>query len=215
MRTKAQIRTAVRQLLDDPIAALWHDAVLDDLIGQTYDELWGRILNNAPYYLTQLDTISTFTAPGYISLDTDLSQRFHRLQSLVRGERTYNLADPRTILVSENAVISGPQYSYAFYGNQLWMFPLETTGAVELRYSYKPAAFTGLTESTNITWPDGHESALIFEAAGRALFKGGDPTGLLKMAERAMDELITVVKKRQHFMSVMWTNDSGESFGST
>jgi len=208
MLTKAQTRTAVQNLLDDNSAKFWTASNLDILIGLVYDELWGTIVNTAPYFVSQLDS-PVFTSPGYINVASGgaLSQRFHRLQSVVRNERTYSQTDQRDVLIKANAVIVAPDYHFTFYNDQLWLFPLSTTADAEIRYSFKPAAFSGLADGTAISWPDGYEGALIFESAARASSKGERMNGDLyaSIASRATNEMLLTVKRRQHFMGVPWT----------
>ncbi len=66
--TKAQYRTLTQQWLDDPSAKFWTAANLDLLIQVTQDSLWTDILEKSPYYVSQLDTLTSLTTPGYIDL---------------------------------------------------------------------------------------------------------------------------------------------------
>lgn len=218
--TKLQVRTLIQQLIDDPNAANWSAANLDTLVSMVYDELWSMILNVSPFYVSQKDTILNLTSPGYLDsrLVADggaLSQRFHRLHAIVRGEQTLQRADPRDVIVQNNIVIWAPSNNYVFYGDQIWIFPLDLTTDVEIRYSFKPAKFTTLADGAAISWPDGYESALVFESAGRAMLKGDRESGanLLAIAMGSRQEMLSTIKNRSHFMSVPWANQDPVEFG--
>lgn len=221
--TKLQVRTAIQQMSDDPNAANWTAANLDILTGMVYDELWGEIINTNPYFVTQLDTLTSLTVPGFFDVRLvadggNLSKRFHRLQDIVRGGRSYTKLDQRDILVEDNAaIVTGYNFTYSFYGDQIWLFPLETTGDVEVRYSFKPAAYTSLADGTSISWPDGYEGALTFEVAGRSMLRGERESAgqILSIASRTQENMMTMVRKRSHFMSVPWANQSASTFGGT
>src|SRR6266850_400191 len=218
--TKTQARDLIRQVIDDPQAAMWSDANLDLLTEITLDEMWGEIFSYSPWLKTQLDTIASITSPGFLDLRTvanggALSQRFHRLHSVVRAGRTLTKYDPRDSIVEANKEIYAPQDSYTFLGDQLWIFPLATSGNVEIRYAFKPAGFTTLSAGTPVIWPDGHDSAYVFEVASRALVKGDreDNRTVLTTAAKAWDRLIEVIRKRQIGPNVPWANDSQHEFG--
>lgn len=194
--TKAQIRTAVQQAIDDPSAARWTAPNLDVLIGLCYDDLWGDILKWAPNLAaSKLDTITTLVSPGYIDLSAtggagQPTQRFFQARSVVRESREHVYAPNESIIIEDNAVVSPVSVMldgyYTFYGPQLWIFPLKTTPEVEFRYSFRPAAFTSLSDGTAISFPDGHESALVYEAASRGFTKG-DAESMAQVQQLAQD----------------------------
>lgn len=204
---KATVRTLVRQWADDTDIALWDNANLDLAIQLTLDDLWGDLLTHSAYLTTQLDTV-TPTSPGTIDLRTvadggDLSERFFRLQSLTRNGQEYREASLRDITIEGNVVKaandSAAQYTYVILGDLIYLFPLETSPNVEIRYSYLPAAFNGLTESGEVVWPTGFEMAFILEAAGRAMLKGAreDPAQLFALARDSHQRLKDVISSRR------------------
>lgn len=218
--TKTQARDLIRQVIDDPAAAMWSDVNLDLLIELSLDEMWGEIFNYSPWFKTQLDTITSLTSPGYLDLRTvanggALSQRFHRLQNVVRGGRSLTKYDPRDSIVELNKEVYAPQDSYTFFGDQLWIFPLDTSADVEIRYAFKPAGFTTLSAGNPVIWPDGHESAYVYEIAARAIVKGDRESNqtILSIAGKSWDRLIDMVRKRQIGPTVPWANDSQHEFG--
>src|ERR1700737_4105775 len=93
--TKAQVRSQVRNMIDDPNAKRLTDAQLDVLIEGVHDDLYGDILDAAPYFNTQYQQISLpLHLPGYIDMRLgiyggDLSQRFYRLQQCIADGRQY------------------------------------------------------------------------------------------------------------------------------
>jgi hypothetical protein len=201
--TKAQIRTQIQQTLDDASATMYSATNLDILTGLVIDELWTDILDFAPWYTSALDTITTgpkLVSPGYVDL-TQLAQRFHRLQHVVRNNMVYRGQHPLDTLVVANTALVGSDFTYRLYGNQLWLLPLSmsATEPIELRYSYKPPLFTGLADGTAITWPDGHEAAIIYKTATRAMTKGAreDNSVLRQEANEAYDRLISAVRRRE------------------
>lgn len=229
MIIKSDLRSLVRNLIDDPQKKLWDDVTLDLLTEATMDELWARLFDYFPFLNSQTDTL-TPTSPGFIDLRQtgvgtgQLTNRFHRLQSCVVGSSganaiTYSLADPRDVVLQGGKTIYAPNYRYVFYYPQLWLFPLDTTpSSVELKYSYKPTpAYRAIADANTIGWPDGHESALWWEVAARAISKGAreDPTTFRSFAKDGWDAMLSSIRNPQIGPQVLWTGDSGTSWGST
>jgi hypothetical protein len=218
--TKANARSLIRQIIDDPNATLWTNANLDQLAELAIDEMWGDLLSWSPWLTSQLDTITSLTSPGFMDLRITgsggaLSKRFHRLQSVVRGGTTFTKYDPRDTIVELNAEVYAPQDSYIFLGDQLWLFPLDTTTDVEIRYSFKPTAFGSLADGDAVTWPDGHDLAYVYEIASSAIVKGDreDNNKISRIADRSWNRLLDAVRKRQIGPIVPWTPDSPHEFG--
>lgn len=198
--TKEDFRNAVANLIDDPNFAFYTAAKLDTLIGLTMDEKWGEILNFAPFYRSTLESITTapkLTSAGAIDL-SQLGSRFYRIQSLVRDGRTFDEVSPKNLQMFGGALVVGPDFHYAFYGDLVYMFPISASMPLELRYSSLPPAFTGLTTTDPIVWPDGHEAALMYEVGMRAMAKGGreDVSQLAQLASRSWDNLLSRLKRR-------------------
>jgi hypothetical protein len=218
--TKALARTMIQQVIDDPNATLWSATNLDQLAELALDEMWSDILNYNPWFTSQLDTVLNLTSPGYLDLRLvadggHLSKRFHRLQSIVRGGTTYSKYDPRDTVVELSKSLWAPDNSYIFLGDQIWLFPFDLTTDVEIRYSYKPTAFTVLTDATKVTWPEGHDTAYVYEIAARAMTKGDRESNdsILQMASKSWDRLLDFVRRRQIGPTVPWSVDSSVDFG--
>jgi hypothetical protein len=192
--TKAQIRTAVRQQIDDPSAARWTDPNLDILIGMVYEDGWQDILEWAPFYTSQLDTITPLLTPGYIDFAAtggagQPTKRFFAAQKITRSGREYVYAPSSVLVLEDNALVTpvvGLDGYFTSFGKQLWLFPLELTPEVELRYSYRPGLFSALADGNAVEWPEGHESALVFESAARAMTKG-DAESMAQLKQLAVD----------------------------
>jgi hypothetical protein len=219
--TKAQIRSTVRQLIDDPSAKRWSDANLDQLIEQVHDDLYGEVLDMAGYFNTQYQQVGLpLHAPGYIDLRQtiyggDLTQRFYRLQQCIADGRHYFCKDPRDYLmvassqtgdVSTIAASTGVEqrFSFQFLGNQLWLHPLgNVTTFVELRYSYKPTGFTSLTDGSIVDLPEGSTRALTNLAAAEALTKGNaeEANQFRQMGEEARAMLMNAIRRQYHGMT--------------
>jgi hypothetical protein len=203
--TKLEARELIREQMDDASSKLWSDSLLDRLTTTTLDTLWGELLEHAPRLTSQLDTIATLQTPGYIrtqlTTDTpagDLTQRFRRVQSVMRGEQMYTEVDPRRVAVQGNVLVAndGRDFVYFLQGKQIWLLPLDTAEDVELRYSYLPAKYSGLANGDNVEWPEGFEDAYTWEVAGRAMLKGGreNADSLLGVAARSMAQLRSLIK---------------------
>lgn len=219
MQTKAQARTAVREAIDDPNAKRWSDTALDSLISRTIDGLWSDVLDFAPWLLTQLEE-PALTSPGYIDLRIttsggQVSQRFFRVQKVTRGSREYQEARPQDVLMEDDSAIVAPDFTYAFYGNQLWMFPLDTAATVELRYNFLPTPFTSLADGNTVPWPDGFDDAYIYSAVRRGFAKG-DAESIAQassLAGEAMSKLEAAIRKQRIGPQVPNTYGSGIEFG--
>jgi hypothetical protein len=219
--TKAQVRTAVRQMIDDPSAKRWSDANLDQQIELVLDDLYGDILDGAPYINSMYQQIGLpLTPPGYIDLRLSnyggaLTQRFYRLQQCIADGRHYFCKDPRDYLMVASAQTGDvstiqastgveQRFSFQFLGNQLWLHPLgNVTTFVELRYNYKPTAFTQLTNGYQVDMPEGSYKALIHLAAATALPKGNaeDAAQLKSIGDEAMQKLLNSIRRQYHGMT--------------
>lgn len=222
MLTKAQSRSMVREWLDDPNAKRWSDTRIDLAIQLALDDLWTDMLDIQSNLTSQLHTLTTLRSPGYIDLRLttnggDLTQRFYRVQHVTRGGREYRPIDPRDVLIEADAVIVGPDFTYYVLGDQLWLFPLSTIDAVELRYSFKPTPFTAMTDGMNIPFPEGSESAYVLLASATTMAKGGaeDIGQLMSLATQARDRCYAAIRRQYHGMTVPFSTGSGVEMGGT
>lgn len=234
--TKAQVRSQVRQIIDDPNAKRWSDPSLDSLIEGIHDDLYSDMLDVAPYFNSQYQQIGLpLHAPGYIDLRQtiyggDLTQRFYRLQQCIADGRHYFAKDPRDYLMTASTATTGTvadirantgveqQFSFQFLGNQLWLHPLgNVTTMVELRYNYKPQQFTSLTNGYIVDMPEGSYRALINLAAAEAIPKGNaeDAKQLREMGAEAKEKLLNSIRRQYHGPTQMWTGNGPHEFGGT
>ena len=231
--TKSAVRVAVQQMIDDPNGKRWAPAALDQLIELVMDDIWADILDSASYINSAYQQIQLpLRAPGYIDLrlDTyggDLTNRFYRLQQVIADGRQYGAKDPRDYLMSATSNTGdvstittnngvGTQFSFQFLGSQLWLHPLGgQTTFVELRYNYRPTAFTLLKDSALVEIPEGSFRALINLSAGEAMMKGNaeDGAALLKVGEDAREKLLNSIRRQYHGMTMPFTPDEQYSWG--
>lgn len=203
---KAEVRTLVRSMLDDESREIWSDATLDMLIEIVLDDLWADILDTSAWSTSQLDVLTSLVSPGFVDLRPivdggQLTQRFYRIQSVVRNGYTYSYTDPRHNLIDNNLVLIGGPYTYSVYGYQLYLFGpngLELTPSVEVRYNYRPAKFTGLAETDIMPFLDGQESALIYLAALQAMSRAKVEAkqGLAMLAEQSRQRMMSSVRRQ-------------------
>jgi hypothetical protein len=222
--TKTNARTMVRQFIDDPDAARWTDGNLDLLITLTLDDLWGELLDFAPMALSQLDELTSFTSPGYIDLRLtgsggDLSQRFYRVQSVVRNTRAYTEMRHHDVLLEDNDVQAsnvGTNYHYIVQADRIHLFPYSTTDAVELRYSFLPPEFTSLAGGDTVIWPDGYDAAFLHESAARALIKGDveDPGQHRLVAHNIMERCREAISRNSAGPTTMLLTSHPHEWGS-
>jgi hypothetical protein len=199
MLTKAQVRTQVQQMMDDPSAVQWSAANLDILIDGVFDAGWRDILEVNPWANSQHETLTStdLTSPGYFD-ESDLTPptggRIHMMQLLTRAGYQLQPITPERVVIEDNAVTArdASLNSYFKLGTEYWMFPLDATTDVEVRYSYLPQGFNASADGSALVWPESHVSALIFEAAGRALMKGAreDSNSLLGMAQAMWGKML-------------------------
>lgn len=203
MLTKSQARILTREWLDDPDAKRWTDTRIDLAIQLALDDIWTDMLEHQAKLTSQLHSFPDLVSPGYIDLRLtsqggQLTQRFWRIQHLTRDGREYRPVDDRDVVMQNNARLIGPDFTYYVLGDQLWMFPLDTTTDVELRYSFKPAPFTSMTDGMVVPFPEGSESAYVMLASAMTMAKGGaeDTTQLLAMAETARTRLLSAIARQ-------------------
>jgi hypothetical protein len=233
--TKAQTRTAVRQMIDDPAGKRWSDTNLDQLIELVLDDLYGELLDTAPYLNSQYQQIPLpLHVPGYIDLRTtafggDLTQRFYRLQQLIADGRQYFCKDPRDYLMvasSQTGDVTSiradtgveQRFSMQFLGNQLWLHPLgQVTTFVEIRYNYKPVGFTSLTNGSIIDMPEGSNRAIVNLASAEALTKGNaeEAQQFRLMGMDAKEKLFASIRRQYHGMTQPFALDNQWSWGGT
>lgn len=203
LRTRSAIDGLVAQWLDDPSNVRWSAANLKAVISMVYDQLWGEMLEIATWLLSYTDAVTSLTSPGYINTASggDLTYRLFRIQKITRDGREYTEARPAQVSIdfAGGTEISAPDYTYSHIGDKLYLFPFDTTTDVDVTYSYLPPEYEDLGDAVEITWPQGHDLALVLEAAAFALVKGAaeDPTPLLLMAERAKNRMMSAIKRRR------------------
>ena len=235
MLNKAQIRTSIRQYMDDPAAKRWDNSSLDLAIQFVLDDLWGEMLDVAPYLTSMYQQLSVpIHTPGYIDLRLttyggDLVQRFYRLQQLVANGRHYFAKDPRDYLLTastntgDTSTIKedvAQSYSYQFLGDQLWLHPLQVgtqiaSTFVEMRYSFKPIAFTQIADGNVVPFPEGHEQSLILISAASALAKGNaeEAGQLFAMGNNSKERMISAIKRQYHGPTVPFTTSQSGEWG--
>jgi hypothetical protein len=218
--TKAQARSAVAQAIDDPNFKRWTSANLDVVIAMAVDDGWSQLLETNPYYTSQLQTFSSITSPGYVDLRLianggALSQRFQKVQKVTRDGREFSLAKQQELLLEGNADLSKLAYRYIFFGDQLWLFPLETNLSIELRYSFKPPSFISLGENDTVAWPEGHESAYVYEAAARAIGRGNaeEMTNFMSIAQMSQKRAENAIKRQYYGALMMDVDDAPTAWG--
>lgn len=231
--TKAQARTQIRQMIDDPNAKRWTDANLDLVTERVLDNLWSDILDVAPYINSQYQQIGLpLRAPGYIDLRLtdvggDLIQRFYRLQQCIADGRQYFCKDPRDYLMVASSQTGDvttirastgveQRFSFQFLGDQLWLHPLGmVTTFVELRYNYRPLQFTRMTDGLYVPFPEGSEDTYIMQAASQAMLKGNaeDSQALRQIAEESRQRLMNSIRRQYHGMTQPFTPSNAWEFG--
>ena len=213
--TGVEVIAVVRQIIDDPNAALWSDANLTIHIATIADRLWTEILDWNPFFLTTLETITTtpkLVAPGYVDL-VALANRFHRLLSFVRNGQMYEKARQSQVMIEASAAVVAPDSTYTFLGRQLWAFPLSTSDQIEMRYNYLPAKFAN--SGSAIIWPEGHEGALIWESASTAMLKGDreENTRIERQADKFKLAMMASIGRPDNSPIVPFDHRSPEEFG--
>lgn len=216
-RTKAQALALLAQLIDDPAGKLWDTANLTDLLSGTVDELWGDLLDEFPRLRSTESSALAPSSPGYIGLNSQLT-RFYRIQQVGRASwpAPYTDADPTQFNVIGGVVNDAPCRSWIIWGNQLHVFPYDTTADVYVRYSSLPNAVTDIASDAPIEWPDGFHMAYIYETAARAMEKG-DRESSERFSARAAQVQARVrafLRKQRVGPVVITTYDSPEQWGS-
>lgn len=217
--TKAESETVIRSHLDDAASKRWGSSEFDLIVSATYDSCWRALLVQFPWLLTQRDDItSALTSPGYVTLTTagELTQRFHGLISITRDGRQYSRGLDKNVVLQDDAVVVAPDYTYVRWGDELHLFPYDTTADLEIRYSYIPPVWSGLADGASIVWPEGHELAFTYAAATRLGAKGeseelGNWGGL---AGIEWGRMLESIKAASPGGIAMFMNDTPEGWGS-
>jgi len=190
----------VAQLIDDPSNVMWSAANLDLVITLVYDQLWHRMLEHAPFLNVTSATVlaADLTSPGYFNIGTVTGLSTVRIKRLLElqidGQVYYEGRSEDEVFTGSEIKVTEARggYRWVRYGALVYPFPLQTSDDVLVRVSVLPTRFTAIAaDSTAITWPDGHEDALVYKAAGVALGKGDkeDASRLLGLAKEAWEEL--------------------------
>lgn len=191
--TKGQIRTAVRQAIDDPQSKRWSDANLDVLITLVWDTLFQALNDTFDTYTLTENTATTDGAGRHCCYYPFGSYNLYRF---IRVTRTSDGAELLPKLPTDNI----PGSLWYFHANGNLNTGLLTTG-VTIQYSYVPTRFVDLaTDATNLPpeYPAGHESALIYVAASWALTKGDAESmaQVARVADMAVDIMVTHIARR-------------------
>jgi hypothetical protein len=221
--TKLQARSLIRDFIDDAQGKRWSDGSLDVLTQTVVDELWSDVLDMAPWVVSQYQTVSTIVSPGYIDLRTTdaggvLSQRLYRIQKIYRAKQEYVPASQHSGLVdeSDSTAVSVPDRTYAQYGSQLWLYPLDAVTVVGIRYNYLPSAYSLFGDGATVPFVDGFDSVYTHEVAARALIKG-DAENMQQhktIAEQAKGKMLAAISNYYVGPKVPIAVDNPISWGS-
>lgn len=186
--TKAQVRTAIMQAIDDPQNKRWTAANLDVLIGLVEDTMFQTINDTFEYFLSNTETLAA--TGGAVALSA-FAKRFYRVQKVISSGVELQ---PR---LYPDAV---PQATYYLLGSNLVTDPTVGSGNLTITYSYLPTKFGDLaTDGTVLTdYPEGHESALIYLASSFAMIKGDAESmqQIARMADLSVEAMLTHVARR-------------------
>lgn len=191
--TKDQIRSAVRQAIDDPTSSRWSDSNLDILITMVEDTIFQAVLDTFPWFQSTGETVTT-GGGGSVNLDTTLTKRWYRVQKVIKVSDSSEL-QPK--LFNESL----PQATYFMQGPFLNTSPLIVgANSITVTYAYLPSRFTDLaTGATALTdFPEGHEAALVYLSAAWAMSKG-DAESIAqvgRIADQAVEALLVHIARR-------------------
>lgn len=219
--TKSQARQLIQQMIDDREAVRWPTVILDLLIESGLDDLYSEVLETFPYAVSALEEPSALVSPGIIywrygTGTAELANRPFAIQSLTRDGQEYGLLDPGEVVLEDGAVVEAEDYGYVFFGDELHVFPYDTTANIELRYSYRPPRFSQMTESTSIQWPDGHQMVFLAYIAGLASNKGSqeDPSNWFRIYGASLSRMLSAIKRRSPGPAKIRTMDTSVGWGS-
>lgn len=168
MSTLAQLRTRVREKVDEATAAFWSDTVINSQINEAYRFYWAFILKLDEAYFNTTSQISfDANSAGEYSLPAD----FFKLKLVSR-----NLSNSKAPLryferfentisnLSSNSTYNLP--TYRFRGKKIVFEPapdFTETNACELEYTKKP---TSLSASVDVDtdFPDLGEDCIVLRA---------------------------------------------------
>ena len=201
--TKAEARTYVWNMIDDPNGERWTQANLDILFGLVLDVLWADIFKSEPRLLMARENIDAagLTSPGFVQLSS-LAQRYFAILEVTRDSKPYTKGDEKRVVLQDDAAISWEPRTWVVWDSELWLFPLSATSDVEVAYTYLPPKWATLADGDTVIWPDGYDLVYLNEVAGRAFFKGDAEDGakLLTLAAQDFKRLLTAI--RQDFEAV-------------
>lgn len=179
---KSEVRSLIRDLIDDPDGERWGDANLDMLTEMNYNRLWSEVLKIRSSFLVQTDKVAAanITSPGKLDMSTvseggELSQSIYQVIKVQRDGQGYNRTSENFVIMDEvtGVVTRAPDYSWLQREEFLWMFPLDTSTDVHITYSYYPTDYTDLLDTAIVPWVNRHEDALVWATASQAMAKGG------------------------------------------
>jgi hypothetical protein len=189
--TKAQVRSAVAQAIDDPGNKRWSQTNLDVLISMAQDTMFQTINDTFDFFLSNGEALAT-DANGIIALSS-LAKRFYRMQQVKVVSSGLEL-QPK--LFSESV----PQASYYLLGNNVVTDPVVVSSSLRLTYSYLPVKFFDLATDTTVLadFPEGHEAALIYYSAAWAMTKGDaeNMAQIARIADSSIEALLSHIARR-------------------
>lgn len=150
--TLAQLRTRVREKVDEDTAAFWSDAVVNNQLNESYRHYWAFILKLHEGYFTKISNISfNGNADGEYSLPSDFFKA--KTVSRILSSEKVPLAYRERYDASVSKTLGNSTYNfptYRFRGDKIRFEPapdFSETNAVELEYT---KVLTDLSASVDI-----------------------------------------------------------------
>lgn len=181
--TRAQFITLVEELLDAVGSARYGTTLKLQALTQAHDAGWKRILRtNRTYRVQELslaqDALGQIPITSLTTGTGNNAKRFYRLLAAANGTTYYAPVNDQFAPLEPSIRPTGGGYTVSRMGDNLQFTPVESGAVMRLAVSHLPTAPDDLaSDASEVTWPEGHEWVLAYEAASLLASKGAGEVG--------------------------------------
>jgi hypothetical protein len=207
--TRDQLVTLTREAMDAVGSTKWSATEILYLLDSAFDGEWSNILSVAPYYRVAQRAVVTDANGQFAEADLsggtgDTAQNFYRILTVTDGNYIYDQTRFQDVPLATTAGYPVPyMYDrlYYWFGENIQVLPVSVGAALTVTVNYKPPVPSELSGgSVTVDFPHNAQMIVAWEAAARALSKGGNESGaaadLLGLARGERETMLNDIQRR-------------------
>ena len=194
MATRSDLRTLLRDLIDEPNPVFWSDARLNRSINASLQQLAGEITERGSDYYVKRDatSITTVASTAYVALPTD----FVRLRRIYNSDGEY--LTPRQFKLLDPDDTDEPMY-FEIINDNIYFQPIpDAVYVLPIEYWYKPADMS--SDSDTPDFPAAYHNLLAWDAAVTSILQDSNESrGLQRKYEQMKQTMLSALMTRQSY----------------